>query len=421
MNGIRAGLRAMAEEAPRGILPEDFYARTRATHRGRKTAALATVVVVLLVTAAGWAVRTGGHAAQPAQGGTGIPARLPLPPWYTGGSNGIGITAAIYGGPATTGEWQEGRFAALSADGERCRVFNGSVYTPPGFEALLSPDGTRIAREGTVTSLVTGKRTTLPGEVRAFSPDGTLVVYQDGSTVGVRDLARPADTARIDVGPSWLVPGFAAAVAPGNDRVALMLDRRIMVYDLRTGRLLYLVHAGGDALTGPGAWLPDGSAFAMAVHVKADEWRLVLRRGEDGAELTDRPFARVTGARYLRLLGWHPDGTALAVAGVPVAGSMTLENSWGTRWGPYSDVGSSAARVLEIRPDGSRELLRTPAGIPDLDVAVDLAGAFLPPGDPGFGARSNPIVYLGSMCLFVGGAMIAAVVVRRRRRPGGSR
>jgi hypothetical protein len=71
-----------------------------------------------------------------------------------------------------------------------------------------------------------------------------------------------------------------------------------------------------------------------------------------------------------------------------------------------------------VSPSTSKTLLRTPDGIRDLDVAADLAvaGAFRPPGDPGFGARSNPVVYVGSLCLFVGGAMLAAAVVHRARR-----
>lgn len=417
MNDVRAGLRALAEQAPRGALPDGFYEAARARHRGRRAAALAAVAVLLLVVGAGWAARPGGDgAAVPSQGSRlGVPTRLPVPPWYTGGAGDIGVTAAIYGGPATTGDWQEGRFAALSADGDRCRIFPDAVYASPGFEALLSPDGTRIALAGTVTSLVTGRRTAVPGEVRAFSPDGTLVVYQDGTGAGVFDLARRTVTGHVDTG-EWLVPGFAVAVAPGNDRVAVMAGGRLTVYDLRTARPAYTVPLDGAALTGPGAWLPDGSAFATAVRTGADTWTVVLRRATDGAVLDDRRLAPVAGARYVRLLGWRADGTAVAVAGVPGAGTEPVEARWRDAWGPYRDLGSAGAKVVEVGPAGVREVLRTPAGVPELDVAADLAvaGAFRPPGDPGFGAASNPVVYLGSMCGFVGAAMLAAAVVHRR-------
>ncbi|MET7423190.1 hypothetical protein [Dactylosporangium sp. NPDC005555] len=416
MTNVRAGLRALADRAPRGSLPDGFYEAARARHRGRRAAALAAVAVLLVVVGAGWAVRAGGGPSVPAGGsGPGIATELPVPPWYTG-SGGLGVTAAVYGGPATTGDWQEGRLAGLSADGDRVRVLGGAVYAAPGFEVLLSPDGTRIAHDGTVSSLTGGADIRVPGEVRAFSPDGTLVVYQSGGTVGVHDLARHTDVARVDVGGSWVVPGFSAAVAPGNDRLALMTNQAVSVYDLRTSRLLYLLRWADGVLTGPGAWLPDGSAFATATRTN-DVWTVALHAGADGTVLADRALAPVFDARYLRLLGWRADGTAVAVAGVPAPGAVSLENSWTTAWGPYTDLGSSGARLVEIRPDGVREVLRTPAGVRDLDVAASLAiaGSFLPPGDPGFGARSNPVVYVSSMCVFVGGAMLAAVLVHRRR------
>ena len=72
---------------------------------------------------------------------------------------------------------------------------------------------------------------------------------------------------------------------------------------------------------------------------------------------------------------------------------------------------------MEVSAAGARTVLQTPTGLRDLDVAADLAvaGAFRPGGDPGFSTASNPVVYLGSLCLVVGGAMLAAVVVHRRR------
>ncbi|GAA0738214.1 hypothetical protein Drose_01475 [Dactylosporangium roseum] len=438
MTRLQDGLRTLAEQAPRATLPADFFDLARARHRARRARAAATatvaVVVVLLVVGIGWAVRPAGPAST-AAGTTapGIPTTLTPPPWYTAAVEvaAIGPVAAIFGGAATTDDWNEGRFGAVAAAGNRYRVFDDAVYTPPGFEALLSPDGRYIARNHQVRSLVSGERIPVPGEIRAFSPDGALVVYETGngeprqSRVGVYDLARRTDVASLDLGDRWLVPGWSAALSGDHRRLALQVGDELRLYTVGRDTPDATIRLSSETLAGPGAWLPGGTAVATAHRDADDRWRLVVRDARtglpaDAATPADPAPPAATGARYVRLLGWRADGTAVAITGVPRPGAGPAQLVWDHAWGPFTDHGSARARLVALRPGATAQqvLLETPDGISELDVAADLAlaGAFRDgTGPTDYGALRHPVVFVSAAAASVAAAVLLAVVLGRRR------
>ncbi|WP_432989807.1 hypothetical protein [Dactylosporangium sp. CA-233914] len=438
MTRLHDGLRTLAEQTPRATLPADFFDLARARHRTRRIRAAATatvaVVVVLLAVGIGWAVRPAGQSSIPAGTTTpGIPTTLTPPPWYTAAADAaaLGPAAAIFGGDATTGDWNEGRFGAVAASGNRYRVFNDVVYTPPGFEALLSPDGRYIARNHQVRSLVTDERISVPGEIRAFSPDGALVVYETGngeprqSRVGVYDLARRTDVASLDIGDQWLVPGWSAALSGDHRRLALQVGDELRLYTVGGDTPDTTIQLSSETLAGPGAWLPSGTAVVTAHRDADDRWRLVVRDARTGlpadtAASADPALPAATDARYVRLLGWRPDGTAIAITGVPRAGAGPAQLVWEHAWSPFTDHGSARARLVALRPGAATQqvLLETPDGISELDVAADLAlaGAFRDAtGATDYGFLHHPLGFVAAAAASVAAAALLAAVHHRRR------
>lgn len=392
---LREGLRTLAGQAPVAAVPEEFFDRAHGQVRQRRTVRATAALVLILMLAIGVGLpRSGGtdSADQPVPGTAGLPSELRLPPLRTASAEDSppGRAAMIFGGDATTDGWNEGRFAVLAADRDRYRVFHEMPYTAPGFEALLSPDGSLIARNRTVRSLTgSGFSVDLPGDPRAFSPDGTLLVCETGegtttvngreryeSQVVVYSLARRAVIASVDNSDLPLTAGLSVAVSFDNTRLALQLGDQVRLYRLDTAAptAYATVPLARELLAGPASWLPDGRSFVTARRGSDGAWQLVRREARTGAQSSTWAVMRTAEARYVRLLGWRPSGTAFATIGLPAAGAPP-ELAAGAETGPFLDDGTGHAQLIAISPgaDPPDVLFQTPAGVSDLDVATAVA------------------------------------------------
>ncbi|MGI5175913.1 hypothetical protein ACQEVZ_06230 [Dactylosporangium sp. CA-152071] len=438
---LRENLRMLAGQAPAAAVPGDFFDRAHKRARRRWAVRGVAVMVLLLTLSLGLAIRPGGTSVPGGPGAVtvGLPRTLHEPKIWTASveQSPPGTAAVIFGGRATHGGIAEGRFAVVAAGSDRYRVFNDSTPWAIGYEALLSPDGDLVARSGTVQSLRPdrGVSLTFPNSSPlAFSPDGTLLIYYergpttyvDGgqhwqSRIVVYDLVSRAETASID-NTDKETP-VVAALSPDNSRLALQVRDQLNLYRLDGTSLAQYatVPLHDEALAGPGAWRPDGRSFVTVRLVNGRSWRLV-------------PFDAITGtaepalalrdvdARYLRVIGWRDDGTAIAVAGVSRRGAPPLQPFREYFWRPNADYDSIRARLIELAPAATAPmvLLETPDGVGELDVAAHLAiaGQFRDAGNPDYGPLPPFFVKLiaGVLPVLLLGVLVLWLALRRRRR-----
>ncbi|MDI6100369.1 hypothetical protein QLQ12_17315 [Actinoplanes sp. NEAU-A12] len=447
---LRHGLRALARQAPAAAVPDDFFDRARARARQRRAVRASAGFVLVLTLALGLGLSRPGHvdsAGQPEAPAAGLPSELHLPPLWAASaeSSPPGRTAMIFGGDATADAWNEGRFAAVAADGDRYRVFRDFVFTAPGSEALLSPDGESIARHRAVRSLTRpGSAVELPGDVRAFSPDGSLVVYETGegtttlngrdhygSRVEVYDLARRSVIAAVDNSDLPLFAGLAVSVSADNTRLALHLGDELRLYrlDAATPAAYATVPLNRELLAGSGSWLPDGSSLVTARRDSdGGPWRLIRRDALTGRETSVWAELEATEARHLRVLGWRADGAAVATAKL-AAPDAAPEFKAGAEAGMFQEDGTGRVRLLAI-PAGAgtpEVLLETPLGVSDLDVAAQIAAAGVTRASarPDYGPLPPALLLVAAVLVAIGGGVLTWIVrrriVRRARENPGSR
>ena len=321
---LGAALRAVAERVPPADVPPDLFDRARSQRRRRLATAVAAGAVVLLSLGVGFAgsavTDSAWGPAGEGAGGPGLPGELRIPPLRTAtvGQSAPGAAAAVFGGDATTDNWNEGRYAVVAADDDRYRVVADLPYRPPGFESLLSPDGRYLAHDHGITDL-TGRDdpdVRLAGEPLAFSPDGSLIVsssaLHSGGGVDLYAVIYRVDgrgePLRLSMGGEWLIPGWSAAVSPDNSTVALQVRDEVWLTRLDgaggSGQplepYLRISLRAGDRLAGPGSWLPDGRCLAVAER-DADGWRLSLR---DAATGTAAPPSACPTCRTAGMCAW---------------------------------------------------------------------------------------------------------------------
>jgi hypothetical protein len=440
---LGAALRAVAERVPPADVPPDLFDRARAKHR-RWLATRAAAGAVVLLLSVGYVSQVTGAAQGPAgagTGGPGLPSELRVPPLRTAtiGQSAPGAAAAIFGGDATTDNWNEGRYAVVAGDDDRYRVVADLPYRPPGFESLLSPDGRYLAHDHKITDL-TGRDdpdVQPAGEPLAFSPDGSLIVSSsalhsdsggDPYAVIYRVDGR-GEPLRLSIGGEWLIPGWSAAVSPDNSTVALQVRDEVWLTRLDGARgseqplepYLKISLRAGDRLAGPGSWLPAGDLLAVAER-DGDGWRLAMRDAATGKAASRTGLPDLPDSRYVRLAGWRSADTALALVGVPVPGATPTPDDHDEAWGPYRDHQSAGVRLVALHRDatGPEELLSTPAGVTELDVAADLAiaGVVRRSGAPSYGPP-HPYLLAGLACLLVPPLLILLLARprwRHRRR-----
>jgi hypothetical protein len=269
-----------------------------------------------------------------ARGDGGVPRSMSVPvPWQAD-------TVANPNGPAAliaTGiEWGRGTraygLAVVGRDGGYTLLHAARGYLIAGVGALLSPDGSRLARalpasDGgglVVTDLSSGTERSydVPASaVRAWRPDGAavLVSYQDPPRAALVDLAT-GRTTPIQFGPAASGDSPIAAFSPDGHRVAIGSGGVLTMSDT-TGRALWRRDLGpGRSLAGRGGFTPDGTRIALVAGAPGSLWTVSYVDASTGFD-ADGPAVPALTAFALTALGWHGDELVVAGYSPPPAGS----------------------------------------------------------------------------------------------------
>ncbi|GII20676.1 hypothetical protein [Planosporangium mesophilum] len=464
---LREAMREHAESVP--AYRVDTAALAGAERRRRVRTAVAAAVVVVLVAVVPLAVRGLGVRTVPPASGPAVPSlpdRVAAPPLGTTGALSArpGPAAVLFGGNS---RWQaKGEVIAVGASTDRYGVLASGHYNYAGEQALLSPDGGRVATPDGVHDLSSGRSQAWPalgGEFTipaVWSPDGrwaaviALVAPYDTRPGGVMvptprsavlHLVDPAtgEHHRIaDLDPGSVVDGYVAAFAPDGGRLAYQSGTTVSVADLE-GRVLNRFAAPPRTrLAGKGAWTPAGDALVLAEQrgccpgeAYPSRWRLRVVEPATGADAARPALPELTGLVAVRLLGWSPRGEAVVAALYPEPGIKVVDFTTGAGALSGSHVGLTAydwvraVRVLACAP-GARP--RTLLTAPDQDVlSVDVASDVIaggetrrgdPPGLPAVLGRFAVPALAGWLLLGALVCGVAAALSRRRyRRAGGWR
>ncbi|GIM97365.1 WD40 repeat domain-containing protein [Paractinoplanes toevensis] len=301
---LREELRRTADQAQ----TYDVYAGSVAkARRGRRRSVAAWVLLVAALALAVPFVSRSRPAIPPAGSATStLPDRLGLPAFGSRGVAGLGAASVVYSGyGGRFGPFFDDAdtFALVGAATEDYRTLHTGLIEDG---VLLSPDGTVVAIPEQLVDLRTGDQRPLPGVPVAWSPDGRRIVVQ-GTRLRIVDVTTDAT---IDLGPAdeWT----SAAWSPDGRRLAYEQDHRIIVAD-ESGRALgSFVPPGGSVLAGKGAWAPDGRALAL-LPSETRSWALRWFDPADGREVSGPDLPAIDGEIFGgSLLGWRPDGSALA-------------------------------------------------------------------------------------------------------------
>jgi len=430
---LSEALRDAADEVPSYDVLEGAIADGR-RRRQRTVAASGLAVLAVLGMAAAltvpWLPGRDG-VAQPT-GVPTIPERIgpPGPFARDASSSPPGRASLIFSGG-------RGDVVVVGATADTYRVIDTDAE--PGWNALLSPTGDRVAysrgRDLYVVDLVRGgTRTFGPGQdsVDTFSPQawlpdgGSLVVLattyaDDPTTQGVTKQLSTLDlqTGALDqfAEATWPIatPGFAVAVSPDGSRIAYQFSDFVTVYDRRTRDKTRLEpESAAFALAGRAAWAPDGS---LALLQKT--WRSSGNSSELHLELglvdpttgAVRATVPVAGNHsVIRLIGWS--------GGDPVVVGYE---------GPYSAL-DAAGQVVISGFDGTvgvyvisgaetRALVQPVEGISFIDVTEELlADPRSRSGDPPWTLPLPDLWIPLSGLLVVAGLVVGGWALGRRNR-----
>ncbi|GIF63859.1 hypothetical protein Ais01nite_18940 [Asanoa ishikariensis] len=374
----------------------------------------------------------------PAAGSPSLPDRVGAPHWGTDSvsSSPTGPASVVIGGPTWWYTGSKGVLALVGAGRDDYRITeNLADLHHAGEQAVLSPDGGRLATIGRVTDLTTGDSTELPpidGAVvvpQAWSPDGrslAVIAYTRGTPTAVLhlvDVSSGSSQRLADLDPGDVHDGYTVAFARDGARMAYQSGRTVTVATV--GGQTVSRFTTGDRLSGKGAWTPDGQGLALlrqhgccAGDAYPSRWQLTVVDAATGVARSTLP--ELTDLVAVRLLGWSPSGAAVVATLAPEPGTSVA--GFGPRPGAalaltdYERV--PAVQVVAIAPGNAEQttLLAAPAQEAlSIDVADNvISSGQVRTGHPpeGLGPILRALV-TGAAVLVVG--LTAVILVFRRR------
>jgi hypothetical protein len=469
---LREALAELGESTPHARLTPDVWQRgRRARRRAQFVQSAAALTVALLVVLLSWSA-AGPRSFNAADSGDAVPAKVVLP-WMwqaTVQMDPPGPASLLFGGDSiglrgTDLIDSEGKLAVVGRGGDyRMLLYSGWDSVAAGEDALLSPDGTRVAHpyvldsgldgEGlVVTDLTTGRSRQYRGGQAsgcclpmAWAPDGRTLLATisgdlttDPQTGILSPVQRPV---LLDLTTGTLSPlgeyqpghrvrtASRAAFAGDGQRFALAEGNTLRLLD-RAGAEQWRAELGDRRyLAGVGAFSPDGTLIATVSldgclqecderALAARQWAVGYLDAATGRPVAGPAFAAVTGMA-VRALGWTRFGELVVLRYLP---EQDATKTSGQEWNDTGWYETGHVTLLALAPDGStRTLLDPPDGVLTMDVARDLltAGRFGGPSPtasilPARGIILVALVPAGILTAVIAGATFA-IVWRRRRR-----
>lgn len=404
---MTARLREALHTAAQDVRPYPVHQRALATaRRSRRRRVVAAVAVLVLVALAGATLPlTGTPAVEPAAGtDAALPDRVGLPPFGSLHATDwprLGPAWVIFTGQARgLKHGDEGSvIAVVGADVDRYRIIKGEIEAQAGEDAVLSPDGRRVAFTSIdsarprveIVDLVTGRSRTVGSgvsgtvtvEPAGWSPNGRALVVRDivsanpeGSAYRhVLSIVWLDGDRRTRLADEYEVNGLGSPVAfaPDGARLAFQTERRVTVADLDGRRLSSFTLAPETELAGRGAWSTDGRALTVTRR-DGGTWSLRQVDPANGGDLGAMDTPGVSGVTAIRLLGWAADGSARVVAYQPEPRAPTVFDApleMDQRLA-YGNVGSVRVLALGRGAAAPTTLLTAPGKVVSIDVADDV-------------------------------------------------
>jgi hypothetical protein len=386
-----------------------------------------------------------------------MPAQIGAPSPLTSfvGSSPLGHASVIFTAPSWWYDGSIGRIALVGAVTDDYRLVSEDVGGNAGEQAVLSPDGGRLATVGRITDLVTGESTALPALDAEFvvpqawsragdqvaviayvapyatQPDGVMVPTTTKAALHLVNAASGAATRLADLDPGGVVDGWTVAFAPDGERIAFQTGRTVVVTRRDGVETARFDIPPGSRLAGRGAWTPDGHLTLVTQRRCCDgdayqsRWTLSMVDASTGA-VTTPAWTELSEVAAVRLLAWSPDGRALIVAydpepGTPVVDFDTGRGTLGTQLTDYEWIRS--ARVLSVGPGAPPTVLV--AGTADqVALSVDaadnvLASGAVRPGRPPYWTFERMVLWAlpvaGVLLVLAGGVTLVVITAVRRR------